>query len=54
MKKLLLFSLLFTLFGCSLIEVGKFDDNREVLHNKGNDICQTKPDHCLPNSNIPW
>ena len=57
MKKLILFSLLFTLFGCnfSLIEVGKFRDEREALHEKRNyDVCDDNPDRCVQDTNVPW
>jgi len=55
MKKVIMFTLLFTLFGCTLIEVGKFPEEREELHERRNyNVCDKNPDRCIKDTNIPW
>ncbi|MDR1026100.1 MAG: hypothetical protein LBL47_01750 [Lactobacillus sp.] len=59
MKKLILFAVLFTIFGCNskgevnVVEVGKIPPEREALYEKRNyEICETNPERCY--QGVPW
>lgn len=54
MKKTVLFLLVLMICGC--VEVGKFPEHRERLHNLGTEndkaFCEQNPDRCY--NGIPW
>ena len=52
MKKLMLVITLLFLYGC--VNVGEFPENRERMHNYGNDndYCQQHPKRCF--QGMPW
>ncbi len=50
MKKLLIFTFVFVLFGC---KVGEFPEERNKLHEaNGYNICDKEPDRCV--NGVPW